>query len=131
MKRGQDIVMKSCLTIALAIALPAGGAWVHQTNQVTAMTAPIDLMVPVLARSAATRLALEDNPEIDPGQKNDTDDVDKSMKEDMSNIEKDIEKSVTNDTEDANTETNNNTEDADTEMMKDPLDVDTDMQEMN
>ena len=131
MKKSQEIAMKSCLMIALAIVLPAGGAWIHGSDQGTAMTAPIVLMVPVVAQSAATRMALEENPEIDPDQKNDTEDVNKSTKDDMNKIEKNIEEGVTNDTGDADTEINDDTEDADTGMMKDPLDLNTDMQEMN
>jgi hypothetical protein len=135
MKKSQERVMKSCVMIALAIVLPAGGAWVHRPDPGRAMTVTsdlmADLMAPVVTQSAATRTALEENPAIDPDQKNDTEDVDKSTKEEMSKIEKSIEKDVTNDTEDADAEINNDTEDADTEMMKDPLDVNTDMQEMN
>ena len=138
MKKNQKVWIKPCLMIVLALALPAGGTWVHRPDQGTAMTAPTDLLVPVVAQSAATRMALEDNPDIDTEMKNDTSDVDSGMKNDTSDVDSgmrndtsDVDTEMKNDTSDVDTEMKNDTGDVDSGMKNDSGDVDTDMQEMN
>jgi len=138
MKKSRKIVMQSCLMIVLAIALPAGGAWMHRPDQGTAMAAPTDLMAPVVTQSATTRLALEENPDIDTDLKNDTSDVDTGMKNDTSDVDSgmkndtsDVDTGMKDDTSDVDSEMKDDTSDVDSGMKNDPGDIDTDMQEMN
>jgi hypothetical protein len=134
----QKIWIKSCLMIVLAIVLPAGGAWSQRPDQGTAMAAAPDLMAPVISQTAATRMALEENPDIDTDLKNDTSDVDTGMKNDTTDVDTgmkddttDVDTGMKDDTTDVDKGMKDDTSDVDTGMKNDPGDVDTDMQEMN
>jgi hypothetical protein len=112
MKKCRKSWMKSCLMIVLTVVLPLGGAWIDRPDQGTALIAPTDLMVPVVTQSAATRMALEENPDTDTELKNDTTDVDKGMMDDTT----DADKGMQNDTTDVDKGMQNDTGDVDTDM---------------
>jgi hypothetical protein len=130
------MLMSYGLLILLAMAVSAGGAWIHRSGQGTAMAAPADLTAPVVARFAVTRTALEENPDTDTDLQNDTEDLDTGMKNDTGDVDTgmkddtgDVDQSMKNDTGDVDQSMKNDTGDVDQSMKNDTEDIDTDLEE--